>query len=535
MQHSLFLQKNKNKMQTDINIRVSPEEASDKKKYLPIVAKELAVSESEITDIQILRRSIDARQRQIKINLRLRVFMAEAYRRKSEYIFDYQDVSNKKTVIIVGAGPAGLFAALQLIELGLKPIIFERGKDVQSRRKDIAGINKHGIVLPDSNYGFGEGGAGTFSDGKLYTRSSKRGDVRKILNILHLHGAPDDILIDAHPHIGTDKLPQVIRAIRETILEMGGEVHFETRIDDLLITDGKISGVVSQNGEKITASAVILATGHSARDIYQLLDSKQVKIESKPFAMGLRVEHPQALIDSIQYRCVGVRSSFLPAASYSLVKQVAGRGVYSFCMCPGGFIVPAATAPNELVVNGMSPASRNSRFANSGMVVEIKPADWSDYQQHGALAAMYFQQHLEQLAFRHGGENLKAPAQALADFVSESHSAKLPESSYMRGLASSKIHEWLPPEITKRLQAGFKLFDKKMKGFLTNEAVVLGVESRSSSPVKIPRDKFSLQHVQIAGLFPCGEGAGYAGGIVSAAIDGERSARAVAASEKLLI
>ena len=435
-------------------------------------------------------------------------------------------VNDAPRIVIVGSGPAGLFAALRLIQLGYKPIILERGKEVSDRKRDIAKLNRESIVDEDSNYAFGEGGAGTFSDGKLYTRSTKRGDVRNVLNQLIFHGADANIGVDAHPHIGTNKLPRIIQKIRETILNFGGEFHFNQRVDDFIIEENKIIGVKA-GANSYQGEAVILGTGHSARGIYELMFEKDILLEAKAFAMGVRVEHPQSIIDSIQYHCE-VRDEYLPAAAYSLVSQVNGRGVYSFCMCPGGFIVPATTSPNETVVNGMSPSMRNSKYANSGMVVQINLEDLDDYKQFGVLAGLRFQQDLERMAFNNGGLGQAAPAQRLVDFVKGKVSRDLPPTSYHPGIVSSPIHAWLPQHIGPRLQQGFKDFEKKMKGYLTNEAVILGVESRTSSPIRIPRDKISLEHPQISGLYPAGEGAGYAGGIVSAAIDGQRIAEAIA-------
>lgn len=514
-------------MLTEINLVLSPREASDESFYKPLVANSLKIYASRITGIQILRRSIDARQRNVKINMRFRVVYDEAFPELKLSDFKYQNVSGKKKVIIVGAGPAGLFAALRLIELGYCPIVLERGKRVEDRKKDLASIHKNRVIDPDSNYSFGEGGAGTFSDGKLYTRSKKRGNIKKILEVFHFHGAQEDILIDAHPHIGTDVLPKVIVNIRESILSAGGEVRFSTKVNHLLVNDDKISGVRIESGEEILAEVVILATGHSARDIYYLLDSQKIKIEAKTFAMGVRIEHSQELIDQIQYKNPKGRGEYLPAATYSFVQQVDGRGVYSFCMCPGGVIVPAATDANQQVVNGMSSSRRNTAFANSGIAVEILEEDLSAYEEYGALAGLKFQEELEALAFEKGDSNLTAPAQRMLDFVKGILSVNLPKSSYQPGLKSSAMHQWLPKHIRFRLQEGFKAFGNKSKGFLTNDAVILGVESRTSSPVRIPRDNKSFQHVHVAGLFPCGEGAGYAGGIVSAAMDGERCAEAV--------
>jgi len=512
-------------MQKIINLSLSPKRASDEKYYKHDAAEFLHISEEDITSVEIVRKSIDARKKFIKINLQLQVWWGEPAV-KEKFELNVKDVSGKSEVIIIGAGPAGLFAALKLIEKGFKPLLFERGKDVKERKKDIQAINTNKGVNPNSNYCFGEGGAGTFSDGKLYTRSKKRGDVNRILNILQLHGASNDILSDAHPHIGTNKLPGIIVKIRETIKNAGGEIYFNTRIDDIIIENDTIKGVVTQNGDTVFGKAVILATGHSARNIYELLHKKNILLEEKSFAMGLRVEHPQGLIDSIQYSCK-IRSDYLPAAAYNLVAQVQGRGVYSFCMCPGGFIVPASTAPDEMVVNGMSPSGRNSKFANSGMVVEIRTEDFPEKEKYGVLAGLKFQENLEKTAFQNGGRGLVAPAQRLHDFVNGKISTSLPETSYYPGVVSSPLHFWLPEYIGKRLQEGFRVFGKKMRGYLTNEAVVLGVESRTSSPVRIPRDKESLQHPQIKNLYPCGEGAGYSGGIISAAVDGERCAEKI--------
>ncbi len=444
------------------------------------------------------------------------------------YPFRYQNVAGKKPVIIIGAGPAGLFAAMRLIELGFKPIIFERGKEVSERKKDIAQLNRNNGLSTESNYCFGEGGAGTFSDGKLFTRSRKKGDRSRILLNFHQHGAQDAILYEAYPHIGTDKLPEVIKNIRQTILKYGGEIHFETKVTELLIENNSIKGVKTKNGNEIFAGAVILSTGHSARDVYEMLQKQNIALESKGFAMGVRVEHPQALIDKIQYHAKE-RGEYLPAATYNLVAQTDGRGVYSFCMCPGGFIVPASTFEKETVVNGMSSSSRNSAFANSGVVVEIRPEDLpEEYTQYGALAGIKFQQYYENLAFVNGGGKQTAPAQRLYDFVKGRLSVDLPESSYLPGLIASPMHFWMPDFISRRLREGFKDFDRKMKGFLTNDALIIGVESRTSSPVRIPRNPETLQHISVAGLYPCGEGAGYAGGITSSAIDGENCAEKIA-------
>jgi hypothetical protein len=487
----------------------------------------LGLNESDKLIVYLQKRSIDARSRQVKVNIELDAYVNEEAPDRVTYKIDFANVTNRPQAIIVGAGPAGLFAALRLIELGIKPIVLERGKDVRSRRRDLAAINKENTVNPDSNYCFGEGGAGTYSDGKLYTRSNKRGDVRRILEILVAHGAREEILIDAHPHIGTNKLPKLVAQLRETILHFGGEVHFDTRVTDLVLQNNTIKGVVTASGDKIEGIGVILATGHSARDVFELLHAKGVYVEEKPFAMGVRIEHPQELIDHIQYHGVP-REEYLPAAAYALVAQTQfeqkQRGVFSFCMCPGGFIVPAATAPGEIVVNGMSPSKRDSKFANSGMVVAIEKEDMQPFVSFGPLAGLQLQKSVEQLASRIAGGTQAAPAQRMVDFVNKKTSASLPETSYIPGLVSVRLHEALPEWMTNRMRQAFNMFGSKMKGYLTNEAQLVGVESRTSSPVRIPRDKETLEHVQVKRLFPCAEGAGYAGGIVSAAMDGERCA-----------
>jgi len=528
-------------MNKTIELVLMPEEASDELIIKDYCARQFAVSLDSITSFQILKRSIDARSRQVKIRLLVEIYINET---PPEVIFSkeqYNDVSDKQPVLIIGAGPAGLFAALRLIELGLKPIIIERGKDVRQRRRDLALINKEHVINPNSNYCFGEGGAGTYSDGKLYTRSTKRGDVHRILNILVAHGASRDILIDAHPHIGTNKLPAVVIDIRETILKAGGEIHFNTLLTDFIIQDNSIRGIKVRNINpdsssqeySIEGNAVILATGHSAADVYELLNNKNILIYPKPFALGIRIEHPQALIDSIQYHCEK-RSMYLPAASYNFAHQIESldyksrpASVYSFCMCPGGIIAPCATATGEIVVNGWSPSKRNNPFANSGIVVSVDEGDFKEYKINGALMGLKYRQEIEQKAFLAGGSNLKAPAQRMMDFIGNKFSSTLPETSYIPGVQSIQIKEVLPRPIINSLRIALKEFGNKMKGYATNEAVVVAVESRTSSPVRIPRDKETLEHPQIKGLYPCAEGAGYAGGIISAAIDGERCAERI--------
>ena len=507
----------------EIQLQVLPHQAENTEVLKELISKKLNIELSEINHIEIVKRSIDARQRIIKINLRLNVFILQEFKKKEEDFPIYKNVEGKEEVIIVGAGPAGMFAALKLIEKGKKPIIIERGKEVRDRRFDLAKLTKEHIVNEDSNYCFGEGGAGTFSDGKLYTRSKKRGDVNNILDILVMHGATPEIRIEAHPHIGTNKLPKIIQNIRETILQYGGEILFNSRVTDLIIKNNTVDGVQLQNGDKINASNIILATGHSARDIFELLHKKEIEIQSKAFAVGVRVEHTQELIDQIQYKCE-IRGEFLPPAPYSVVKQVNGRGVYSFCMCPGGIIAPCATKPGEVVTNGWSPSRRDYATSNSGIVVELKLTDFAEYEQFGPLAGLEFQKNIEQKAWKVGGETQKVPAQKLADFTNNILSDSIPKTSYFPGTTSSLLSDVLPDFINQNLQDGFKLFGKQMKGYMTNEAVVHAPESRSSSPVRIPRDWETLQHPQIEGLYPCGEGAGYAGGIISAAIDGVKCA-----------
>ena len=545
-------------MINEYQIRVLPEQAANEQSLKQYIGREKGIDIRTIHAIRILKRSIDARQRTIFINLKIRVFINEEPT-ETEYIpTEYKNVSDKPSVIVVGAGPGGLFAALKLIELGLRPIVVERGKNVRDRKEDLARISREHKVDSESNYSFGEGGAGAYSDGKLYTRSKKRGNVDKILNVFCQHGASTSILVDAHPHIGTDKLPRVIENMRNTILACGGEVHFQTRMDALIIEHNKIIGIETHTGQ-IFKGPVILATGHSARDVYRWLYSHQVPIESKGIAVGVRLEHPSALIDQIQYHNKNGRGKYLPAAEYSFVQQVDGRGVYSFCMCPGGFVVPAASGPHQLVVNGMSPSNRGTKWSNSGMVVEIRPEDLlhpdlqltpgelipgSELAQTEALiqasgkqekdtlhilSIMRFQEQLEQLCWQQGNMRQTAPSQRMVDFTQKKLSYDLPKSSYSPGLVSSPLHFWMPPFISERLSKGFQLFGKSSRGFLTNEAVMIAVETRTSAPIRIVRDTETLQHVTIEGLFPCGEGAGYAGGIVSAGIDGERCAEAVAA------
>jgi uncharacterized FAD-dependent dehydrogenase len=511
-------------MQKQISIKLLPSEAADDSVIRNLLAASAGCAVKDVTGYNIIKRSIDARGRQPWILLTIQAFISEPFIQRSFVPVHFPDVSQSNhTVIIVGAGPAGLFAALQLIEKGIKPIVLERGKDVRSRRRDLALLNKEGILNPESNYCFGEGGAGTYSDGKLYTRSNKRGDINRILNLFVQFGAEEKILYEAHPHIGTNKLPHIITAMREQILDSGGVFLFNKKVSDFIIRENQVTGVRTSDNEIFYSNEVILATGHSARDIFILLEEKKILIEPKPFALGVRIEHPQELIDSIQYHCSS-RGEYLPPASYSLVQQIEGRGVFSFCMCPGGIIAPASTDIGELVVNGWSPSKRNNPFANSGMVVAIDPKDYIKHSKAGNLAAMEFQRSVEVKAFKAGGGKYVAPAQRMVDFTEKKISSTLPECSYLPGINSTSLHDVLPPFVATGLQLAFREFGKKMRGYFTNEAVLVATESRTSSPVRIPRDNISLEHPQIKGLYPCGEGAGYAGGIVSAAMDGERIA-----------
>lgn len=534
-------------MISELQLRVTPEEASSSNNIIKVCAREKGFDVRTIRDIRILKRSIDARQRQVYVNLTVRLYVNEEPSDLAYVVTDYPDVSHGQQVVVVGAGPAGYFAALRLIEHGMRPVVIERGKDVHERKKDLARIKSVQSVNPESNYCFGEGGAGAYSDGKLYTRSKKRGSIEKILNVFCQHGASTSILTDAHPHIGTDKLPQVIENMRNTIIRCGGEVHFQTKMTELLLKDDEVIGVLatkslpgadgsaSEAKELEFRGPVILCTGHSARDVYRYLAKANVHIEAKGIAVGVRLEHPSKLIDQIQYHNREGRGRYLPAAEYSFVTQVDGRGVYSFCMCPGGFVIPAATGPEQLVVNGMSPSSRGGQWSNSGMVVELRPEDVAQYQNktHGKrdeesiyhnLSVLEFQEELERMCWQQGNRKQTSPAQRMADFVNGKLSYDIPRTSYAPGTVSSPLHFWMPDMISKRLQEGFKHFGKQRRGFLTNEAVMLGVETRTSSPVRITRDVETLHHVELRGLYPCGEGAGYAGGIVSAGVDGERCA-----------
>ena len=515
----------------ELNLRILPQQAYNEQSIQAYLRQEKGIKADAV---RVVRRSLDARQRTIFVNLTVRAYVGEEPPLTDFEPYIYKDVSEKPAVIVVGAGPGGLFAALRLIELGLKPIVVERGKDVRERKKDIARIRPEQKVDPESNYSFGEGGAGAYSDGKLYTRSKKRGNTDRILQIFVQHGASPAILSDAHPHIGTDRLPRVIENMRNTILSCGGEVHFQTKMTELIIEEGRACGIVA-GGQEMKASAVILATGHSASDVYRHLAENNIEIEAKGLAIGVRLEHPAHLIDQIQYHSKQGRGKWLPAAEYSLVSQVQGRGVYSFCMCPGGFVVPAASGPEQVVVNGMSPSNRNGRWSNSGMVVEIRPEDFEQFKIDKtiipdlSLSLLYLQEELERQCWLQANRLQTAPAQRMTDFVNGRLSADLNESSYAPGLIASPLHFWMPDFISTRLREAFKLWGKQKHGFLTSEATVIGIETRTSSPVRILRDNETLQHIRISGLFPCGEGAGYAGGIVSAAVDGERCAESAVA------
>ena len=510
-----------------VQINLSPVVAADENQIKKIAATLAGINISEIASLRIIKRSIDARKKTIRVNLSVEVIFGSESSVQKISPFSPKNVTDSREVIIIGAGPAGLFAALRLIELGLRPVILERGRDISSRKKDIARISREQIVDPESNYCFGEGGAGTFSDGKLYTRSKKRGDNTRVLELLCWHGANENVLYEAHPHLGTDKLPQIISEIRKSIIDAGGIFLMQKKVTDFIIDGDSIKGVIINENEKFFSAHVILATGHSARDIYELLQKHRIELQQKSFAVGVRAEHPQEIIDTIQYHG-SPRGEFLPAASYSLVRQIDGRGVYSFCMCPGGFIVPSATSQQEVVVNGMSPSERNSPYANAGIVVEIRPEDLVRYSKYGNLAGIEFQKELEREAWKNGGHTQRAPAQRLTDFVAGVTSGSLPKVSYFPGVTSSPLHSWLPKTIGRRLREGLRQFGTLMNGYLTNDAVVLGVESRTSSPVRIPRDPEHMHHIRITGLYPCGEGSGYAGGIVSSAVDGMRAAEAVA-------
>lgn len=543
-------------MVNEYQLRILPEQAASEQSLKTYISREKGLDIRTINAVRVLKKSIDARQRTIYVNVKVQVFINEVPDTQEYTPTEYKNVSGKPQVIVVGAGPGGLFAALRLIELGLRPIVIERGKNVRERKEDLAKISREHKVDSESNYSFGEGGAGAYSDGKLYTRSKKRGNVDKILNVFCQHGASTSILIDAHPHIGTDKLPRVIENMRNTILECGGEVHFKTRMDAIIIEKNKVVGIETNDGRTFRGP-VILATGHSARDVYRWLYANGVKMETKGLAVGVRLEHPSMLIDQIQYHNKNGRGKYLPAAEYSFVQQVDGRGVYSFCMCPGGFVVPAASGPHQLVVNGMSPSNRGTKWSNSGMVVEIRPEDLNDPTlqlqtceviegsaeqqteelirktakdgEQSVLAMMQFQEKLEQICWQQANMRQTAPAQRMVDFTRKKLSYDLPVTSYSPGIISSPLHFWMPKFISERLSKGFEMFGRSSRGFLTNDAVMIAVETRTSAPVRIVRDNETLQHVTVEGLFPCGEGAGYAGGIVSAGVDGERCAEAVAA------
>ncbi|WP_300793256.1 NAD(P)/FAD-dependent oxidoreductase [uncultured Bacteroides sp.] len=543
-------------MVNEYQLRILPEQAASEQSLKTYISREKGLDIRTINAVRVLKKSIDARQRTIYVNVKVQVFINEVPDTQEYIPTEYKNVSGKPEVIVVGAGPGGLFAALRLIELGLRPIVIERGKNVRERKEDLAKISREHKVDSESNYSFGEGGAGAYSDGKLYTRSKKRGNVDKILNVFCQHGASTSILVDAHPHIGTDKLPRVIENMRNTILECGGEVHFKTRMDAIIIEKNKVVGIETNDGRTFRGP-VILATGHSARDVYRWLYANSVKMETKGLAVGVRLEHPSMLIDQIQYHNKNGRGKYLPAAEYSFVQQVDGRGVYSFCMCPGGFVVPAASGPHQLVVNGMSPSNRGTKWSNSGMVVEIRPEDLNDPTlqlqacevfegsaeqqteelirktakngEQSVLAMMQFQERLEQICWQQANMRQTAPAQRMVDFTRKKLSYDLPVTSYSPGIISSPLHFWMPKFISERLSKGFEMFGRSSRGFLTNDAVMIAVETRTSAPVRIVRDNETLQHVTVEGLFPCGEGAGYAGGIVSAGVDGERCAEAVAA------
>ena len=510
----------------ELEIVLQPHHLGDDFITKSTIAKTLNVPINELNAYQILKRSVDARSRFPVYRIKLLAFIGEGPTQQAFYNFVEQDVSKSKTAVIIGAGPAGLFAALRMIENGIKPILFERGKDVKERRRDLAKLNKELVVNPESNYCFGEGGAGTYSDGKLYTRSTKRGEVDRILHRLIQHGADPDIAINTRPHIGTNKLPQIIQSLRDRVIECGGEIHFNAKLTDITVQSNRIKSIVINNSDHYDTDTLLLATGHSARDIYELLYHKKIKIESKPFALGVRIEHPQSIIDSAQYHC-DVRPDALPPAYYSIVEQVNQKGVFSFCMCPGGIIAPCATSPGEVVVNGWSPSKRNNPYANSGMVVSVNINDYIPFKKSGPLAGIEFQSAVERNCFIAGGGNLVAPAQRVVDFCEGKTSKGLIETSYIPGVSNTQLGEVLPKEITQALRAGIREFGKKIKGYYSNEGVVVGTESRTSSPVRIPRNQETLMHVEVAGLFPCAEGAGYAGGIVSAAMDGEKCADAM--------
>ena len=510
----------------ELQLKLSPYEASSIDIIKKVISKQIQIPIEDITHIQVVKKSIDARSRNPIIILKLIIYISESFSYKYENEYYYNNISKSKEIIVVGAGPAGLFAALRLIELGLKPIVLERGKDVSERKKDIALLSRNISLNEESNYCFGEGGAGTFSDGKLFTRSNKRGNIKRILEIFRMHGAQDEILFEAHPHIGTDVLPTVIKNIRQRILDCGGEIHYNSKVTDFEISFNEIQGVKCENGVTYKSNYVILASGHSARDIYYTLYNNNISIEAKGFAMGVRVEHPQSLINKIQYHSAA-KNNYLPSASYALVQQVDNRGVYSFCMCPGGCIVPSATQNNQVVVNGMSASRRNSPYANSGIVVELHPENLKNYTKYNELSGLKFQEDFERMSFEAVCSGQQAPAQRLADFISNTTSSTLPKCSYLPGVISSPLHKWMPSIISKSLQEGFKGFNKKMPGFITNDAIIVGVESRSSSPIRIPRNPNTFEHIQIKGLFPAGEGSGYAGGITSSAMDGEKCAESI--------